>query len=44
MNPNAPIVLTGKNAEEFESYQNRKGTKKEIEYFKKAEKYYLEHS
>ena len=44
MNPNAQISLTGKNAKDFELYQNRKGTKKEIEYFKKAEKYYLEHS
>ena len=43
MNPNEPIVLTGKSAKAFEKYQKKKGTKEEIAYFKKAEKYYLRH-
>ena len=33
MNSNAPIVLAGKNAKDFELYQNRIGMRKEIEYF-----------
>ena len=44
MNPNEPIVLTGKNARAFEKYQKTKATKKEIAYFKRAEEYYLRHS
>ncbi|RNJ80613.1 MAG: hypothetical protein D9C04_00735 [Nitrosopumilus sp. B06] len=38
--PIQPIVLTGKYAREFEAYQKRKGTKEEIAYFKKCEKFY----
>ena len=43
MNPNEPIVLKGKNAKSFDEYQKRKGTKEEIAYFKKSEKFYLKH-
>ncbi len=43
MNPNEPIVLTGKNAKAFEKYQKRQATPEEIAYFKKSEKFYLKH-
>lgn len=40
MYPVKPIILRGKNARDFEKYQKRKGTKKEIAYFKKCEQFY----
>ena len=43
MNPIKPIILTGKNSKAFEIYQKKKGTVKEIAYFKKSEEYYLKH-
>ncbi len=43
MDPNKPIVLKGKHAEEFEKYQKRKSTPEEIAFAKRAEKFYLKH-
>ncbi len=40
MIPSKPIVLEGKNAENFDKYMRRKATKKEIEFFKRADEYY----
>ncbi len=41
MNPNEPAILRGQDAIDFDKYMKRKGTKKEIAYFKKCEEYYL---
>ncbi len=41
MNPNEPAILTGQDAIDFDNYMKRKATKKEIEYAKKCEEYYL---
>ena len=43
MDPNKPIVLKGRHAEEFEKYQKRKGTPEEIAFAKRAKKIYLKH-
>ncbi len=41
MHPTEPIILEGEDARDFEKYMRRKATKKEIEYAKKCEEYYL---
>lgn len=40
MIPDIPIVLKGKNLEEFEEYQNRTPTKEDIEYCEEADDLY----
>jgi len=40
MIPNKPIVLKGKGLKEFEKYQRRTPTQKELDFVKKADKIY----
>ena len=43
MDPTQPISLKGKDAIAFDKYQKRKGTKKEIAFFKRADEVYRKH-
>ena len=42
--PRGPIVLKGKDAEQFERYNSRPATPSELQYVKDADKFYAQHA